>query len=141
MEPALEADAMAANHSAVAVVDDDAAVCDSIRFLLEMAGRKVDVYPSAPAFLKDLTGQPACLILDQQMPQMTGLELAARLRSKGIHVPVLLMTELLSVAITRSAAQFGIYEILEKPPDPDALLRFVAAKNRTQIGLMGQTAR
>src|SRR5271165_806547 len=122
MEPALEADAMAANHSAVAVLD-------SLRFLLEVAGRKVDVYPSAVAFLKDLTGQPACLILDQHMPEMTGLELVARLRSKGMHVPVLLMTELLSIAITRCAAQFGIYEILEKPQDPDALLRFVHVHN------------
>ena len=120
---------MAGNHSAVAVVDDDAAVLDSIRFLLQVAGRKVDVYPSAPAFLKDLTGQPACLILDQHMPQMTGLELVARLRGKGMHVPVLLMTESLSIVISRCAAQFGIYEILEKPPDPDALLRFVAVNN------------
>ena len=120
---------MAGNHSAVAVVDDDAAVLNSIRFLLEVAGRKVDVYPSAAAFLKDLTGKAACLILDQHMPQMTGLELVARLRSKGMHVPVLLMTELLSIAITRCAAQFGIYEILEKPPDPDALLRFAHSHN------------
>src|SRR5208282_6787382 len=108
MEPALEADAMAANHSAVAVVDDDAAVLDSLRFLLEVAGRKVDVYPSAAAFLKDPTGRPACLILDQHMPQMTGLEHVARLRSKGKQIPVLLMPEILSVALTRCAAQHGI---------------------------------
>src|SRR5271157_447010 len=116
MEPAVEADAMAANHhSAVAVVDDDAAVLNSVRFLLEVAGHKVDVYPSAAAFLKDLTGQPACLILDQHMPQITGLELVARLRGEGMHVPVLLMTQLVSVAITRCAAQFGIYEIRNCP--------------------------
>jgi len=120
---------MAGNHSAVAIVDDDAAVLDAVRFLLEVAGRKVDAYPSAAAFLKAFTGPPACLILDQHMPQITGLELVARLRSEGMHVPVLLMTELPSVAITRRAAQLGIYEILEKPPDPDALLRFVNASN------------
>jgi len=50
--------------------------------------------PSAAAFLKNLTGRPACLILDQDMTQMTGLELVARLRGGGMHVPVLLMTEL-----------------------------------------------
>ncbi|HME22732.1 MAG TPA: response regulator [Acetobacteraceae bacterium] len=126
---------MVANHSAVAVVDDDAAVLDSISFLLGVAGRKADAYRSAAAFLKDPTGRPACLILDQHMPQMTGLELVARLRSKGKQIPVLLMTELLSVALTRCAAQHGIYEIVEKPPDPDALLRFVDAHNRTQIEL------
>ena len=117
------------HHRAVAVVDDDAAVVDSVRFLLEVAGHKVDVYPSAAAFLKALTGPPACLILDQHMPQITGLELVARLRGEGMQVPVLLLTLLLSVAITRRAAQLGIYEILEKPPDPDALLRFVNEHN------------
>jgi two-component system response regulator FixJ len=61
-------------HSAVAVVDDDPAVLDSLKFLLEVAGHKVVIYTSAVAFLQDEANRISCLIVDQYLPQMTGLE-------------------------------------------------------------------
>jgi len=85
---------MADDHAGiVAVVDDDPAVVDSPKFLLEVAGYRVKVHASAAAFLGNGATRPACLILDQHMPQMTGLELVARLRNDGAHTPVLLITD------------------------------------------------
>jgi two-component system response regulator FixJ len=111
----------------VAVVDDDPAVLDSLKFLLELAGYSVATYDSAIAFLEDRTARPACLILDHHMPRMTGLELAARLRGEGTGIPVLLITGSPSPAIVARAAQLGIEKVIDKPPTEDDLLRFVNA--------------
>jgi two-component system, LuxR family, response regulator FixJ len=119
---------MADDHTGiVAVVDDDPAVLDSLKFLLEVAGYKVTAHASAVAFLGDGAARPACLILDQHMPQMTGLELVARLRNDGAHMPVLLITGALSPAIVAQAAGLGIEAVLEKPLKEDDLLAFVSA--------------
>jgi FixJ family two-component response regulator len=115
------------HHGPVAVVDDDLAVLDSLKFLLEVAGYRVDAYSSAARFLEDWTLQPACLILDQHMPHMTGLELAGELRAQGITVPILLISAAVSPAIIMRAAQIGIEKVLEKPPLEDELLSFVSA--------------
>jgi two-component system response regulator FixJ len=118
---------MTATRRPVAVVDDDPAVLDSLRFLLEIGGHAVATYTSAAEFLADRSSVPACLILDQHMPHMTGLELAARLRSEGTDIPVLLITGSPSRAIAARAAQLGIEKVLEKPPSEDDLLLFVGA--------------
>jgi FixJ family two-component response regulator len=111
--------------SAVAVVDDDPAVLDSLRFLLEIFGHRVLTYSSAMEYLQDRTEQPACLILDQHMPQITGLELTAQLRATGKSLPVLLITGSPSPAIAARAAKLGIEKVLDKPPGEDDLLSFV----------------
>jgi FixJ family two-component response regulator len=114
-------------HGAVAVVDDDPAVLDSLKFLLEVAGHTVGAYASADEFLEDQAVQPACLILDQHMPLVSGLDLAARLRTEGVGIPILLISGALSPGIVARAAQLGIERVLPKPPAEDDLLGFVAA--------------
>jgi len=113
------------DHGVVALVDDDAAVRDSLKFLIELAGYGVGTYESAMAFLEDRAARPACLILDQHMPQMTGLELAARLRAEDRGLPILLVTGAPSPAIVARAAQLGIVKVLEKPPIEDDLMNFI----------------
>jgi len=115
-----------ARSYAAAIVDDDAAVLDSLRFLLEVAGHSVATYGSAAAFLADGAARPACLILDHHMPQMTGLELAARLRAEGARTRVMLITGSSSPALRARAAELGIAKVLEKPPAEQELLDFVA---------------
>jgi two-component system, LuxR family, response regulator FixJ len=115
------------HHGSVAVVDDDPAVLDSLKFLLELAGYRVGAYGSAMAFLEDRALQPACLILDQHMPHITGLELAAKLRTQGKTAPILLISGAVSPAIITRAAQIGIEKVLGKPPPEDELLSFVSA--------------
>jgi len=113
--------------NAVAVVDDDIAVLDALKFLLEIAGHTVVTYSSAAAFLEDRKGRPACLILDQHMPHMTGLELAAQLRGDGADIPILLVTAQPSPAVIARAAELGIERVLSKPPTEDDLLSFINA--------------
>ena len=61
------------------------------------------------------------------MPQMTGLELAARLRTKGVGIPVLLITAQPSPIVTARAAELGIEKVLGKPAAEAELLSFVDA--------------
>ena len=109
----------------VAVIDDDEAVLESFRFMLELAGFPVATYSSATAFLDDATSQPLCLILDHHMPWMTGLDLTAKLRAEGSVVPVLLITSAPSQAIFTRAAAVGVARVLEKPVAEADVITFV----------------
>ena len=109
----------------VAIVDDDAAVRDSLRFLLETIGHSVETFASGAEFLKADRERLACLILDHHMPEMTGLELAERLRAEGAGIPILLVTGSRSPAIVARAAEVGINRVLEKPLIEEDLLDFI----------------
>ena len=107
-------------------MDDDQAVRDSLRFLLEVVGHPVETFASAAEFLSAERHDLACLILDQHLPQMTGLQLAEKLRAGGSTIPILLITGSPSPAIVARAAQLDI-RALEKPPDEDEVLAFIDA--------------
>lgn len=110
----------------IAVVDDDAAVRDSLRFLLETAGFPVATYASACQFLATIrTEWPGCLILDHNMPRVTGLELLAELRRRDFSAPIILMTAAPSAALHHRAAELGVGLVLAKPLMGDDLLGFV----------------
>jgi two-component system, LuxR family, response regulator FixJ len=110
----------------VAVVDDDAAVRESLRFLLEIAGYEVATFGSACEFLHaGEAGRQACVLVDQHMPQVTGLELLRRLRGSGRDLPVALMTGSPSAELTRQALELGGVDVLEKPLAEEVLFRFV----------------
>jgi FixJ family two-component response regulator len=98
------------------IVDDDAAVRDSLRLLLETAGHAVEDFPSAEAFLAshDSTGHD-CLIVDVYMARgLSGLELLENLRRGGNSVPVILFTGQPSAPITARAQVGGALAVLEK---------------------------
>jgi FixJ family two-component response regulator len=122
-----EAPGIDASGHEVVIVDDDEAVLDSFRFMLEAAGLEVATYRSAVTYLDRGAASPCCLILDQNMPCMTGLELAERLRADGIDVRIMLMTAMLSPVIEARAAALGVERVLQKPPPEDDVMRFVAA--------------
>jgi len=110
----------------VALVDDDLAVLDSLKFLLEAAGYTVAAYSSATEFLADGTSPPSCLIVDQHMPVMSGLELIAHLRHQSASFPVLMITGNPSASIVARANQLGA-AVLEKAPAEADLLSFIDA--------------
>ena len=91
----------------VAVVDDDDSVRDSISFLLEMAHNVVRAYDSPLPMLDDGWQALDCLVVDQHMPGITGLEVLARLRGDGASLPVLLITGSSSADLERRAAELG----------------------------------
>jgi two-component system, LuxR family, response regulator FixJ len=108
----------------IAIVDDDRAVCESLRFLLEVMGYAVETFLSAAALLSADLREINRLILDHHMPQMTGLELAERLRASDVSLPILLITGSLSPDIVARAAALGI-RVMEKPPSEEDLLEFI----------------
>lgn len=119
---------MTKTEQRIAIVDDDLAVRDSLRFLTEAAKFPVETFASAEEFLQADVHNFSRLIVDQHMPNMTGLELAQRLRDDGLCIPILLITGASSPAIATKAVQLGINSVLEKPFDPGDLLDFAGAK-------------
>ena len=111
----------------VAVVDDDQAVRDSLQFLLEVIGHSVETFASATEFLNSDVCNLACLILDHHMPKMTGLELAEKLLTQGVDIPMLLITGAPSPAIVARANELGVTRVLEKPPNEEDILDFINA--------------
>ena len=113
-----------AERRTVAIVDDDDAVRDSLRFLLDVMGHSVEIFASAIEFLRANVQHFACLILDHHMPEMTGLQLAERLRSDGAVIPILMITGSPSPAIVARANELGI-KVLEKPFRAGDLIDFI----------------
>jgi two-component system response regulator FixJ len=111
----------------VAVVDDDDAVRDSLQFLLEIAGFSVTTYGSAAQFLHEAPiGELACLVVDQHMPDQTGLQLVSDLRAQGVTLPIALITGSPSTDLVRLAQELDVAKVMEKPLDEDTLLEFIA---------------
>jgi two-component system, LuxR family, response regulator FixJ len=99
----------------VAIVDDDPAVCGSLKFLLELEGFGVRAYVSAAELLGagDLAACD-CFVIDQRMPAMTGMELIARLRDLKVQTPAILLISHPSPAVSARAAIAGV-PVVEKP--------------------------
>jgi two-component system response regulator FixJ len=115
------------SHRLVAVVDDDDAVRESLQFLLETAGFSVAAYNSAAQFLNEAAlGELTCLVVDQHMPDQTGLQLVSSLRRQGAKLPIALITGSPSPDLVRLARQLGVAQVLEKPLDDDLLLDFIS---------------
>jgi two-component system, LuxR family, response regulator FixJ len=118
---------MTISHPIIAVVDDDAAVRNSLKFSLEIDGFAVRTYASADELLSAGSLMDVqCLIIDQDMPRMRGLELAAALREQGVEVPVLLISGRMTPAVSRDASVAGI-PIIEKPFLGNGLLESIRA--------------
>jgi FixJ family two-component response regulator len=110
----------------VCVVDDDAAVRDSVRVLLESHGLPVQDYASARAFLSDETNAAAaCLLLDLHMPEMSGLELLETLRRHRVTTPAIVITGRSDAALKARALRAGALALLDKPVDEDELIRSI----------------
>jgi len=109
------------------VVDDDAAVRDSLRTLLETHDRPVRDFASPDTFLGEADEIPAgCLVVDYQMPAMTGLQLVAELRARGINMPAILITGWCDQKLKHRAAAAGVVGVLEKPFPDETLLALLA---------------
>jgi|SRR6516162_8743907 FixJ family two-component response regulator len=108
----------------VAVVDDDDAVCESTRFLLESFGFEVSTYSSGADFTRE-DPDVACLIVDYWMPGLNGLEFVSELKTRGRQVPTIMITAMVDPEVKRRAAELGIKHVLHKPPSAGALLRAV----------------
>jgi two-component system, LuxR family, response regulator FixJ len=117
-----------ADSPIVNIVDDDAAVRQSLAFLLSSAGLAVRLYDSAPAFLAGLSGiKSGCLITDIRMPDMTGIELLLELKAKACSLPAIVITGHGDIALAVEAMKAGAVDFIEKPFDQEAILTAVKA--------------
>jgi two-component system response regulator FixJ len=110
----------------VHLVDDDDAVRDSVRTLLECYGMDVREYGSALEFLEgEGFREPGCLVLDIHLPVVSGLDLLAAMRARRIAMPVVLMTGRGDKETKERALKAGAVAFLEKPVREDALMEAV----------------
>jgi len=118
----------------VHVIDDDDAVRDSLKFMLEAARLPVRTYESATAFmavLRQISG--GCVITDVRMPDMSGIELLRQLRARQIRVPVIVITGHGDIPLAVEAMKIGAIDFFEKPFDDEILLAAVrSALNQDQ---------
>ena len=109
------------------LVDDDTAVRDAIKFLLETVGYQVASFSSAQAFLDAyMPDQPGCLLSDINMPGMDGLTLQQELLKRGIDIPTIFLTGHGDIAMAVAAMRKGAMHFLEKPVDDQLLLKCLA---------------
>ena len=114
--------AQAARDPIIAIVDGDPELCSSLRFALQVEGFDVRVYPGARAILDDGSiADLSCIVVDQNLPVMTGLELIARLRALSVRVPMILITGRPSAVLSLLALHAGV-PIVEKPFLGNALM-------------------
>lgn len=107
----------------VYVVDDDAAVRESLLLLIESVGLKARAFASAQEFINqhrpDLIG---CLLADVRMPGMSGLELQEHLNGQSTTLPIILITGHADVAMAVRAMKAGAWDFIEKPFSDQLLL-------------------
>jgi FixJ family two-component response regulator len=111
-----------------AIIDDDEAMQDSLRDLMEAGGLLARCFGSAEEFLEsDLHNRAACLIVDIRMPKMSGLQLQAKLQEEECNVPIIFITAHGDARMRIQAMRRGAVEFLAKPFDHHLLLKRVRA--------------
>ena len=124
----------------VHLVDDDDAIRQSASFLLETAGYEVETHTSGGSFLKYVEAsdraQPCCVLLDINMPGLSGLQVQLKLNDLGFIWPVVILTGQADIGIAIQAMKNGAFEFLEKPYQNAALLEAIAeAFNKSEESL------
>lgn len=110
----------------VYVVDDDDAVRNSLRWLMESAGFRVATYANAWEFLAGYDPEgPGCLVLDVRLAGHSGLDLQEQLAADGVALPVIIITGHADVPIAVRAMRTGAFDFIEKPFDDQVLLERV----------------
>lgn len=113
---------------AVHIIDDDAAVRDSLAFLLSTAGVTAEAYGSAKEFLdRHATVDVGCIVTDIRMPDMGGLDLLRRIRKINPSLPVILITGHGDVPLAVEAMKLGAADFIEKPFEDEVMLAAISA--------------
>lgn len=114
------------NKKIVYVVDDDRAVCESLKFALALEGLVVRTHCSGPELLRDKgLSEADCLVLDCKMPDLDGFAVLSELASRAIAAPVILITAPVNEGLRRRARQHGVFSLLEKPLLDNVLVKKV----------------
>ncbi len=110
----------------IAIVDDDPSAREGLSSLIRSAGLQVETFASAAEFLARSGGDaPSCLVLDLQLPGLSGLDLQKRMAQVGIEIPIVFLTGHGDIPASVQAMKAGAVEFLTKPVDDVALLRAI----------------
>jgi RNA polymerase sigma factor (sigma-70 family) len=102
--------------SLVFVVDDDASVCSSLKFLLSTVGLQAETFDSAHSFLhKKRPDVPSCLVLDVRLPGVSGIDFQRELTARNISIPIVFLTGHGDIPMSVRAMKAGAVEFLTKP--------------------------
>ena len=100
----------------VFVVDDDAAMRQSLSNLIRSVGLRVEAFASAQEFLRSKRPDvPGCLVLDVRLPGLSGLDLQKRMAEADIEIPIIFITGHGDIPMTVRAMKAGAVEFLTKP--------------------------
>jgi FixJ family two-component response regulator len=107
----------------VSIIDDDESVRTAAKCLVRSLGYDAHIFASAEEFLQSpFVDKTACLIVDVQMPKMSGLDLQSALRAKGHHTPIIFITAFPEERVRARALEGGAVCFLSKPFDGKALV-------------------
>jgi FixJ family two-component response regulator len=130
---------MSESEPIVFIVDDDEAVCQSLRMLAETVSLNVQTYGTAQAFLDAYDpAQPGCLVLDARMPGMSGLELLSKLVQEGISIPTIVISGHGDVSMAVEAMKTGAIDFVEKPFRDQSLLDRVQKAIELDLKIRGE---
>jgi FixJ family two-component response regulator len=111
----------------VAIVDDEESVRRALERLLRSAGFAVETFPSGAEFLLSLPEhQPACLVLDLHMPDLSGLDVQLLIKREGFEVPIVIITGHDTAEVRARIVARGASAYLRKPVDDKQLLAAIA---------------
>jgi FixJ family two-component response regulator len=106
------------NEPTVFVVDDDSSTRELLAWLMKRNGLPAEVFPDARSFLKRYKAQmPGCLVVDLNMPGMSGLDLQRYLKEHGVSLPVVFLSGRADVPKAVKAVREGAIDFIEKPFD------------------------
>jgi FixJ family two-component response regulator len=110
----------------IAIVDDDASVREGLHSLIRSAGWRVETFVSAQEFLgRHGAEAPSCVILDLQLPGLSGLDLQKRMAKVGLEIPIVFLTGHGDIPASVQAMKAGAVEFLTKPLDEQKLLQAI----------------
>src|SRR3954453_9853532 len=113
------------------VIDDDEALRDSLKFLLDSSGFGVTLFDNAQSFLDVLPGLAfGCVVSDIRMPGLDGIELLKWMKAQQSRFPVLIMTGHGDVPLAVEAMKLGAVDFLEKPFEDDRLTTMIESAIR-----------
>ena len=125
----------------VFVVDDDISVRESLEALVRHEGWRPEVFESAQRFLTEpLPSGPCCLILDVDLPDLSGLDLQQRVAADHASMPIIFLTGYGDIPSTVRAMKAGAAEFLTKPFDDEALLQAVRSAIERSRAILEQEA-
>jgi FixJ family two-component response regulator len=114
------------SDAVIAIVDDDPSVREGLSSLIRSAGLQIETFVSAQEFLdRPVAEAPSCLVLDLQLPGLSGLDLQKKMAEAGLEIPIVFLTGHGDIPASVQAMKAGAVEFLTKPFDEQDLLRAI----------------